>query len=175
MNRGNWLVKWGILGVLLPLLGCGEFLWPKGNSAIYNSRTWGFVVVAGDSALEADINQNHIDKFLAGIEPYMAKVMPELQATGLLSDVLFIPGNEHIDELNISIATGLTVRGYFNHNLAIVLNVEDRMLSVYGHELVRYLLYMSGERGLAFNSSLDWSGDIGILWNIAETASLEFI
>lgn len=159
----------------LTLGGCGEYLWPRDEYITYTSSDWLFDIRVSDSAIEQDINKNDIDKFVSKIDPYLKKVMPLLQAEGLLNDELFVPQNDYLARLTVHIGTDYNFRGIFMHGNLIILNREDKMLSVFGHELVRYLLYMSGEKQLAYSSSLDWSGDIGLLWNIAETTSLEFL
>jgi hypothetical protein len=46
-------------------------------------------------------------------------------------------------------------------------------LAVYGHELIRYLLFSAGYVAEAYQSSTDWSGKTGRLWNIAETLAVK--
>ena len=162
-----------LLTSILALTGCGEYLWPRDDNTIYVSPKWGFHIYCNADTLTA--NTNDIELLTSTIDAYMADVMPALHAAKILNDSLFTPGNDYVSRLTINISTQISARGVYTINDNIILRPESKMLSVFGHELVRHLLNMSGERGAALNSSLDWSGDVGVLWNIAETESLKFL
>lgn len=157
-------------------VGCGDFLWPREVNTIYTSHPWEFSVICPERILEDPRQARNVDRFIANVTEYTNKVMVELAATGLLDDDVTRPGNKYMAQLEITISDQIVVRGYYNvGNAALVLYPESKMISVYGHELVRHLLNVSGDRALAMNSSLDWSGDVGILWTIAENVSLDFL
>lgn len=155
--------------------GCGEFLFPRDQNIIYTSHPWLFTVECPQRILDRPTQAVDVDKFIEKLDAYTNKVMPQLAATVLLDDDVTVPGNQYVEQLRITISDQLVVRGLYTRSGNIILRPESKMVSVYGHELVRHLLFVSGDQGAAVNSSLDWSGDVGVLWDIAETVSLEFI
>lgn len=132
---------------------------------------YGLPIYLSQNNLSKD-HQQQINKFIANVDAYSKALIPAIRATGIIENM----ETAFLDHCEVIIAdpNELLVRGYFQPSGTIVIREEDKMLAVFGHEMVRMLLYNNGHQVESFQPSSDWSGPVGELWNIAESLSLTF-
>lgn len=127
-------------------------------------------IVVTEQAIEQDLGVGHLDHFVLNYKDYTIRLIEHVS-----SDLYVDPETLEFLEVSLFALDEHDVAlGYFHQCCTIGVAVYDRSLSAYGHELVRALLFHNGHWKLAFQSSLDWSGLPGVLWNKAETLSLEY-
>lgn len=167
------------LPLIFLLSSCG-FL-EKSNDNLLIKTFQGQSIFATDSALVEDQKLHVIDNFTKDVENYITDLQVELYKVGdtkIRKCEFFSYPTEFLGVLDVIITDsgGITERAMWTHPRLITIRIEDKMESLYGHELVRYILYMCGHTNEAWTpSSYGWSGLVGDLWNVAETESLKYL
>ena len=129
---------------------CGKI---ESNSASYTSQK--FQIGINEAWVTAP------DYFYETIDEYTQELLASLN----VSDI-------DLSNLNITIrAENQIYRGLYTPPVYITLTDEPKILSVYGHELVRHIFYSQNKTEWNQNS-YHWTGEIGEAWNTAENLSL---
>jgi hypothetical protein len=126
---------------------------------------------------EFSVWSQETDDLFPQLAPYLDKLLPEVEGALLLDlghdDLLGIVDLVSINvwpEEQLPWAAGVWIKPY---TIAIRHAPADTMLRVFGHELMRIFEANDGHYELAFQSSNDWSGEMGALWSIAEKVASE--
>jgi len=167
-------LKFTLFTALIAIFTCFSCL--EWHPEVHKS-TYGLKVHATDKALENDTS-GYIDWFVLYVDLYQKRIFEQLNGYPEINSGFYDGSHGTLDNLIVLVLGDEVIqygeyqaRGYYDYPDMIVLALEDKMLSVFGHELIRFILWYSGHHEQALWTSEDWITGPGGLWNMAETTA----
>lgn len=183
-QRGDkFMTKIGqILAIIVTLLGqgCGA-LESDNYHPVVDTKQGMHVTATGDALAQNDeMGLKYIENFAKDAEAYVEDLRRDLATVNddnVQRCEFFSAPNEFFEGVSVVIdAQGdINARALYWYPNFIILTNDYAMESLLGHELVRAILFYCGHKEEALQSSSEWTGLIGEMWNIAETDSLKYI